>query len=751
MTDSTTAPKSALSAQQLRDFKKKFEERMDFYKIPGAALGIVTKDQVLVSQGFGMRNLETKELVTTKTLFALGSVTKSLTAFMIATQVDEGLYTWDTPVSEISSQYKFPDAITHPLKVKDLLGMTSGIEGAINPYAKIQKSIYGSNGTHWNDQSAIHIIRNIPLLPCWPGSYGDYYYNNELFASAGYLTPLKNKKPTSQLLQAYTQLMNKKVFNAIGMESTRITGVLSSASKDYAVSYGLDMSEGIPKIFEKGSISINYIGGVAPAGQCVSNVEDMNRYLITLLNNGVNPDGQRVVEAGTLQELWNVEGKKSVKSSDEGITGTTKYGMGWWIEEIERKSNPSEKITIQHHGGFLPSWFSIQMLVPEKNIGMIILANGCFGRWFGMEMDQELLKLLYPSDFEEKEEKKFINNENSYNTFLENFKQAVSKDNVSSYTISSENLGAVEKLLGNYEGGWTLDLDQEHHLVLFKDGWVYHLYPSRENPLYTYYIGASNDHRGIRARKNKDNKKLEATKICFFKDENVIQMIGPQIGQIKKLPNPLEVPEVQVAVISMMRDNLVSEFKTFVQSIEAYLKALADQGEQFKDKDKVLERLMSSYNVGELLQNKDKLIELLQDKDKLIEQLMNDDQVHELVYGHKLLEEIKNLLKQIERMKQFTPAMISRYEKVPTSERKQTHDNDIDTLNEVLEYLEKAEPILRDFISTSSKEPISDSEVAFSTFEPSEEPQELPKAEDINIQVSPETTRAIADPENQLD
>jgi CubicO group peptidase (beta-lactamase class C family) len=737
MTDTTTtASKSALSAQQLRDFKKKFEERMDFYKIPGAALGIVTKDQVLVSQAFGMRNLETKELVTTKTLFALGSVTKSLTAFMIATQVDEGLYSWDTLVSEISSQYKFPDAINHPLKVKDLLGMTSGIEGAINPYARLQDGIIGSNGTHWNDQSAIHIIRNIPLLPCYPGSYGDYYYNNELFASAGYLTPLKNKKPTSQLLQAYTQLMDKKVFNAIGMESTRITGVLSSASKDYAVSYGLDMSDGIPKIFEKGAISINYIGGVAPAGQCVSNVEDMNRYLITLLNNGVNPDGQRVVEAETLQEVWNVEGKKSKTTTSEGITGTTRYGMGWWIEEIERKSNPTEKITVRHHGGFLPSWSSMQMLVPEKNIGIIILTNGCFGRELTMEINQELLKLLYGSDVDEE---KFIDNEKNYTTFLNNFKTAVSKDKVSSYTIASEYLDDVEMLLGNYEGGWTLDLDQEHHLVLFKNGWVYHLYPSQKSPFDTYYIGASNDHRGIRVQ----SKSLEATKIIFFKDnQEVPNMQGPQIGRIKKLPNPLESPEVQVAVLYAMRDeSLLPKMNAFIDSLKKQAEAMAKMRDLLQDKDKLIELIMSSDKLHDLLQDEDKLLELLQDEDKLLE----------LLYGPKLLEEIKNSLNQIKGMKEFIPAMISRYEKVPTSDRKETYDRDISYLNDALEYFNKAEQNLLDLIPTSSKEATSDSE-ATSPRSKSSPRRKLRTLEEFKKSpVSAETTREIADPENQLD
>jgi hypothetical protein len=303
------------------------------------------------------------------------------------------------------------------------------------------------------------------------------------------------------------------------------------------------MSDGIPKIFEKGSISINFIDGIGPAGQGVSNVEDMNRYLITLLNDGVNPDGERVVNAETLQELWNVEGKETKTNvTDVGITGTTQYGMGWWVEKVPRKSNPNETITVRYHGGFLPSWACMQMLVPEHNIGMVILSNGCFGRELTMEMNQELLKLLYDSDLDN-----LIDNEALYNKFLNDLKTTV-PNKVSSYTIASENVDNVELLLGNYEGGWTLALNEDHTLVLFKDGWIYELYPSKEDPLYTYYIGSSNNHRVMRVKDPNDSKSedlFDAAKISFqLGEEGVILMIGGTVGQLNKWHNLQDFPSL---------------------------------------------------------------------------------------------------------------------------------------------------------------------------------------------------------------
>ena len=342
--------------------------------------------------------------------------------------------------------------------------------------------------------------------------------------------------------------MRQKAFNPIGMVTSSINGTLSSVSDDYAISYGLDMSDGQAKTFEKGPVSINYIHGVGPAGQIVSNVEDMNRYLITILNDGVSPEGVRVINADTLQQLWNIEGKETTYTEDKGITGVTTYGMGWWVEEIPRKSNPDEKVTVRHHGGFLPSWACMQMLIPEQNAAMVILSNGCFGPEFTMEMNQELLNLFYDSDLDN-----FIDNEAGYIKFISDL-ETTFPQKVSSYTVERSE---IEVLLGNYEGGWTLDVDAENRLVLFKNGWMYHLYPSQEDSLFIYYTGASNNHRGMRVKESSDPSvdSLEGAKIWFvLDDDDVINIIGAQIGQVKKLPNLLETEETQTQILSILKD-----------------------------------------------------------------------------------------------------------------------------------------------------------------------------------------------------
>lgn len=53
------------------------EKMMKDLNVPGAAVAIIKDGEVIISEGFGYRNLETKELVTPRTLFAIGSSTKA--------------------------------------------------------------------------------------------------------------------------------------------------------------------------------------------------------------------------------------------------------------------------------------------------------------------------------------------------------------------------------------------------------------------------------------------------------------------------------------------------------------------------------------------------------------------------------------------------------------------------------------------------------------------------------------------------
>ena len=45
-----------------------------------------------------------------------------------------------------------------------------------------------------------------------------------------------------------------------------------------------------------------------------------------------------------------------------------------------------------------------------------------------------------------------------------------------SYKVQEDDVAGI---LGNYHGGWTVEVDKNNYLVLSKTGWIYYLYPSK--------------------------------------------------------------------------------------------------------------------------------------------------------------------------------------------------------------------------------------------------------------------------------
>ena len=72
----------------------------------GGAVAVVSADQVLYMATFGVRGLKDRKPVTADTAFRVGSTTKSMTAAIVATYVDDGTLGWDQKVVDVWSGFR---------------------------------------------------------------------------------------------------------------------------------------------------------------------------------------------------------------------------------------------------------------------------------------------------------------------------------------------------------------------------------------------------------------------------------------------------------------------------------------------------------------------------------------------------------------------------------------------------------------------------------------------------------------------
>lgn len=86
--------------QLLSELEKVVLDEMKAGDIPGAAIGIVSGDRILLAKGFGVASVETGVPVTADTLFRLGSTTKMFTAAALVQMALDGKIDFHKPIGQ---------------------------------------------------------------------------------------------------------------------------------------------------------------------------------------------------------------------------------------------------------------------------------------------------------------------------------------------------------------------------------------------------------------------------------------------------------------------------------------------------------------------------------------------------------------------------------------------------------------------------------------------------------------------------
>ncbi len=120
------------SAQKLSFGKEEkieslIQKSMHSFQIPGLAIGIVENNKIVYAKGFGVKNLNTNEPVTTGSLFHMASVSKPFSATSIMQLVEQGNMDLDAPVVRYLSYFKIDDERYKDITVRQMLGHLSGM------------------------------------------------------------------------------------------------------------------------------------------------------------------------------------------------------------------------------------------------------------------------------------------------------------------------------------------------------------------------------------------------------------------------------------------------------------------------------------------------------------------------------------------------------------------------------------------------------------------------------------------------
>ena len=312
-------------AEPLDDF---IQQAMRDFNVPGASVAVVKADQVIYLKGFGVLREGSPEKVDPDTIFALASVTKTFTAAMLGTLVDEGTLGWDRPLHLVLQDGYAGDHVT----LRDLLSHRAG-------FPAFQGDIFDKLG-----YSREEVVRRMQFQPM-EGFRDQARYSNLGYFLAGMAAGGR-----------WEDQVTTRILQPLGLTRTGFYSGPLKLSDNVAFPHGAD---GPAPQFDEQTV-------LAPAGEMSSTARDLARFLRMQLNHG-----ELILKPETV-EAMHTPVMATEPEFSEGAPISKQSGFAFTLGWADWHYNGCE---IVEKSGARFGVRTLVTLIPQKNMGIVVLSN----------------------------------------------------------------------------------------------------------------------------------------------------------------------------------------------------------------------------------------------------------------------------------------------------------------------------------------------------------------------------------------
>ncbi len=344
-----TSPPSDLDSYVARVLKT--------FEVPGLSVAIVKDGKVLLAKGYGVRKLGGSTPVDGNTLFGIGSNTKAFTTAALATLVDEGKISWDDPVYQRLPGFQMYDPyVSHEMTIRDLLTHRSGMglgEGDL---------LFWPHTTFTRDD----IIYRLRFMKPASSFRSRFAYDNLMYIAAGQIIPAVTGK-------SWEDYIRETILLPLGMNTTNLSNAAFKPGDDYAFPHS--KVDGKLQVIDFVSLD-----NAAPAGSINSSAAEMAKWITLQLARGKFPNrNARLFSEARSREMWSAQTILPAGERPGPLAALSSkfadYALGWGLRDYHGRK------LVGHTGG-VAGFVSRVMLVPEENLGVVILTNAESGGAF---------------------------------------------------------------------------------------------------------------------------------------------------------------------------------------------------------------------------------------------------------------------------------------------------------------------------------------------------------------------------------
>lgn len=301
--------------------------------VPGVSVAVGRGGELVWAEAFGWADLSSEVLATPRTLYPVGSISKSFTATGAAVLAERGQVDLDAPVQTYLPE--FPEK-RWPITTGQLMGHIAGMIRSRGMAETLRQA-------QCDDAMAAVAVVTEDTLLFEPGT--KWRYSNFGYRLVGAVVESVAGEP-------FLEFMDREVFTPAGM--ARTVPDLGDEGPDEAVKYDR-ASMGTLRRGQDVDMSCS----MAPGG-FLSTPSDLVRFAHALLSGDI-------VQSETLELLWTPQ---------ELASGArTAYGYGWGINDVRLGEDEDGTTPMIGHGGAVLGGRATLMILPEEDMVVAVMTN----------------------------------------------------------------------------------------------------------------------------------------------------------------------------------------------------------------------------------------------------------------------------------------------------------------------------------------------------------------------------------------
>jgi len=362
------------------------EKALTDWQIPGVAVGIVKDGEIILEKGYGVTEMDTDKKVNEQTLFMIGSNTKAFTGTALALLEYKRKCKLNDKVIQYVPNFKMYDStLTEKVNLVDIVSHRLGFETFQGDFMYFDSDL--------TDDEMLETISKVKPIYDFRTKYG--YCNAGYFVAGKCIEAITGKK--------WGTFLDEKIFTPLKMDRTHtaVSDIVNANNKC------------TPHTYVNHKLSTIPFGGLdllGPAASISSSIADMNKWTTMLLDSG-RYNGVSVIPQNAIDRTRNPESIRGKGRHMFNKVNYRLYGLGWNLSDYE-------KYKIVAHTGGIHGFVTSVTLVPEINLGVVVLTN-TDQNWFYDALNAEIVDAYMGLPYR-----------NYSNTYVNIFNNGTKKDSI---------------------------------------------------------------------------------------------------------------------------------------------------------------------------------------------------------------------------------------------------------------------------------------------------------------------------------